>query len=173
LSSKGSILPEGTGLSDRWSDYVGRTTIRYGEFVSLIHRFRLDKDTFGFRRNEIDAVVGTRRTYAEVGYLRLNRDIPATVEDLRDREEVRLGARVQVTRFWSIFGSTIIDLTDAHEDINSSADGYEPVRHRLGIAYEDDCLELGVTWRRDYDNAGDFRTGNTILFRVALKNLGR
>ena len=173
LSSKGSILPEGTGLSGRWSDYVGRTTIRYGRYVSLTHRFRLDKDTFGFRRNEIDAIVGGRRTYAEVGYLRLNRDIPAPVEDLRDREEVRAGARLQITRFWSVFGSTVIDLTDAREDPTSSSDGYEPIRHRLGIAYEDDCLELGVTWRRDYDNAGDFKTGNTFLFRVALKNLGR
>ena len=173
LSSKPNILPEGTGLSDRWSDYVGRTTIRYGRYLSLIHRFRLDKETFELRRNEIDAVVGGKRTYAEVDYLRLNRDIPATVEDLRDREEVRLGARIQFTRFWSVFGSTVIDLTDAHEDITSNADGYEPVRHRLGIAYEDDCLELGVTWRRDYDNAGAFKTGNTFLFRVALKNLGR
>ena len=67
----------------------------------------------------------------------------------------------------------MIDLTDRREDPLSIADGYEPVRHRLGITYDDDCLELGLTWRRDYDNAGDFRRGNTFLFRVALKNLGR
>jgi LPS-assembly protein len=30
-----------------------------------------------------------------------------------------------------------------------------------------------VTWRRDYDTTGDIRRGNTFLFRVALKNLGR
>jgi LPS-assembly protein len=173
LSRKQSILPEGTGLSGRFSDYVGRTTIKVGRLVSLIHRFRLDKDSLGIRRNELDAVVGGRRTYAEVGYLRLNRDIPSLVEDLRDREEIRLGGRVQLARFWSVFGSTVIDLTDAEEDVISDADGYEPVRHRLGVTYEDDCLEIGVTWRRDYESTGDFRGGSTFLFRVALKNLGR
>jgi len=173
LTRKPSILPKGTGLSDRFSDLVGRTTVKFGRFVSLVHRFRLDKDNLAIRRSEVDAVVGTRKTYAEVGYLRLDRDIPNTVEDLRDREEIRLGGRLQISRFWSIFGSTVIDLTDAEEDIGTSADGYEPVRHRLGIAYEDDCLELGVTWRRDYESTGDFRGGNTFLLRVALKNLGR
>ncbi|HKX23315.1 MAG TPA: LPS-assembly protein LptD, partial [Rhizorhapis sp.] len=107
-----------------------------------------------------------------VGYLRLNRNIGPEVEDLRDREELRLGARLQVTRYWSVFGSTVVDLTDSKEDLNSVADGYEPVRHRLGIAYQDDCLEMGLTWRRDYQQAGDARRGNTYLLRLAFKNLG-
>ena len=47
-----------------------------------------------------------------------------------------------------------IDLTDGSEDPLSLADGFEPVRHRLGIDYEDDCLELGLTWRRDYERIG-------------------
>lgn len=173
LTREPTILPEGTGLSGRLSDVVGRTTLKYGRLVSLIHRYRIDKDSFAIRSNEIDAVVGSRRTYAEVGYLRLNRDIPPTLEDLRDREELRLGGRIQLHRYWSVFGSTTIDLTSSKEDPLSTADGYEPVRHRLGIAYEDDCLEIGVTWRRDYEQVGDLKSGSTFLFRVALKNLGR
>jgi LPS-assembly protein len=173
LSEKESIFPNGTGLSERFSDYVGRTTIKYGRRLSLVHRFRLDKDDLGIRRNELDAVYGGRQTYVTVGYLRLNRDIDPTLEDLRDREEIQIGGRVRFLRHWSIFGSTVIDLTNRSEDPASGADGYEPVRHRLGIAYDDDCIELGVTWRRDYDSTGDFRRGNTFLLRVALKNLGR
>jgi LPS-assembly protein len=173
LSEKSGIFPPGTGLSDRFSDYVGRTTVKIGHTLSLVHRFRLDKDNLEVRRNEIDAVVGGHQTYATIGYLRLNRDIEPSIEDLRDREEVRLGGRIKFARYWSVFGSAIVDLTDREEDPLSRADGYEPVRHRLGIAYDDDCLELGITWRRDYDSTGDFRRGNTFLFRVALKNLGR
>lgn len=173
LSQKPSILPQGTGLSDRFSDLVGRTTVKVGHRLSLVHRFRLDKDTLALRRNEIDAVVGGRQTYATIGYLKLDRNIDPSIEDLRDREEIRLGGRIKFARYWSVFGSTVVDLTSSREDPFTSADGYEPVRHRLGISYDDDCLELGVTWRRDYDTAGDFRRGNTFLFRVALKNLGR
>ena len=173
LTRKPSILPVGTGLSGRFSDFVGRTNVKFGSKLSLVHRFRIDKDNLALRRNEIDAIVGGRQTYATIGYLRLDRDINPAIEDLRDREEIRLGGRVKFADYWSIFGSTVIDLTSRREDPLSRADGYEPVRHRLGIAYDDDCLELGLTWRRDYDTAGDFRRGNTFLLRVALKNLGR
>ena len=173
LSTRPSLFPDGTGLTDRFSDFVGRTEVRYRDFVSLVHRFRLDKDNYAIRRNEIDATIGSRRTYALLGYLRLNRNITEELEDLRDREEVRVGARVQVARFWSVFGSAIVDLTDRKEDPLSVADGFDPVRHRLGIAYEDDCLRLGVTWKRDYEDTGDARRGNTYLLTLAFKNLGR
>lgn len=173
LSSRETILPPGTGLSGRFSDIVGRTTVRLGRGLNLVHRFRLDKDNFAIRRNEIDAVVGGPETYATVGYLRLNRDIDPAIEDLRDREEVRVGGRVRFARFWSVFGSAVVDLTGQEEDPLSSADGFDPIRHRLGILYDDECIELGVTWRRDYESAFDIERGNTFLIRVALKNLGR
>ena len=173
LSEKESIFPEGTGLAERFSDIVGRTNVRFSDRLSFVHRFRLDKDNAAIRRNEVDAVIGGRQTYATIGYLRLNRDIKSGLEDLRDREELRLGGRVRFANYWSIFGSAVVDLTNAAEDPASGADGFEPVRHRLGLAYDDDCIEIGVTWRRDYDTTGDFRRGNTFLFRVALKNLGR
>jgi LPS-assembly protein len=173
LNSRSSILPPGTGLSDPFSDIVGRTTVRIGRVVNLVHRFRLDKDNFAVRRNELDAVIGGSQTYATIGYLHLHRNINQSIEDLRDREELRLSGRVKFLRYWSIFGSTTIDLTSKREDPLSLSDGFQPVRHRLGIFYDDECIELGVTWRRDYDSSTTFKRGNTFLFRVALKNLGR
>ncbi len=173
FSDKPSIFPTGTGLSDHYSDIVGRTTLRYGRFLQVIHRYRLDKDSFKVRRNEADVTIGSTRTYVTASYLRLNRNVDLAIEDLRDREEIRLGGRVQFGRNWSIYGSTTIDLTGPQEDPTTLADGFEPVRHRLGVLYSNECLELGVTWRRDYQRIGDARQGNTFLLRVALKNLGR
>ncbi|MBA3730206.1 MAG: LPS-assembly protein LptD, partial [Sphingomonas sp.] len=117
--------------------------------------------------------VGTEQTYAQIGYLRLNRDISAAVEDLRDKEELRFAGRLKFARYWSLFGATVLDLTGRDEDPLSLADGFEPVRQRLGIAYEDECLELGLSWRRDYERIGDFRKGSTFALRIALKGLGR
>ena len=165
------IFPEGTGLSERVSDFVGRTEVRFRNLVSFTHRFRLDKDNFAVRRNEIDATIGSRRTYLEFGYLRLDRDI-ATVEDLRDREELRAAARVAIGRKWSVFGSGVVNLTDADEDPVFLPDGFEPIRTRLGVAYADDCIEFGATWRRDFIDAGDARRGNAFQVFFALRNLG-
>ena len=139
----------------------------------MTHRYRLDKDSLAVRRNELDATIGSNKSYATIGYLRLNRNIGPELEDLRDREEIRLGGRLQFARFWSVFGSTTIDMTNNNEDPTSLADGYEPVRHRVGIAYEDDCFVFGISWRRDYDTQGDVRRGNTFQLRLSFRNLGR
>lgn len=171
LSTQKTLLPDGTGLSSRASDIVGRTEMRFRDIVQFTHRFRLDKDSFAVRRNEVDATIGSRRTYLEVGYLRLDRDID-TVEDLRDREEVRAAARLAIGRRWSVFGSGVVNLTDADEDPVFLPDGFEPIRTRLGVAYADDCIEFGATWRRDFIDAGDARRGNAFQIFFALRNLG-
>jgi len=171
LEDKQEILPDGTGLSERVSDFVGRTELRWRDFLAFTHRFRLDKDNLAFRRNEIDAAIGSRRTYLEVGYLRLDRNIQ-TVEDLQDREEFRAAARVAFANNWAVFGSGVFNLTSAEEDPVFAPDGFEPIRTRLGVSYQDDCLEFGFTWRRDYITAGDAARGNSFQLFFALRNLG-
>lgn len=173
LSSEPGILPPGTGLSGRFSDYVGRFSVRYGGLVELTERLRLDKDSLAIRRNEVDATIGSTGTYALIGYLRLNRNIDTSIEDLRDRAELRLGGRLQIARYWSIFGSAIIDLTTRRDDPTSLSDGFSQVRDRLGLSYDNECISLGITWRRDHDPTGDARRGNTFSLRLALKNVGR
>jgi LPS-assembly protein len=173
FANPSAIFPEGTGLTGRFSDVVGRTRVRYGRFIDFTHRFRVDKDNLAVRRNEIDLTVGSEQTYARIGYLRLNRNTDPSIEDLRDTEELRLEGRVLFHRYWSIFGTAIVDLTDKNEDPFSVADGWQPVRHRLGVQYSDECLELGLTWRRDYEQIGSFRKGSTFVLHLALKGLSR
>jgi LPS-assembly protein len=173
LTREPSLFPDGTGLTDRFSDIVGRTRVRFGSLVDVTHRFRLDKDNLALRRSEVDLTVGTDLTYIQAAYLRLNRDISSTVEDLRDKEEVRLAGRLQFLRYWSVFGSTVFDLTGQDEDPLSLADGFQQVRHRLGITYEDECLELGVAWKRDYERVGEFKAGSTFSINFSLKGIGR
>ena len=173
LSNRPTLLPDGTGLSEKTSDVVGRTEMRFGDVVKITHRFRLDKDDFAIRRNEFDAAIGTQGTYLEVGYLRLNRDVPTGFEDLKDREELRIAGRVSFARHWSFFGSGVFDLTGISDDPSlTGVDGFQPLRTRFGVAYEDDCLEIDFTWRRDFVATGDAEKGNTFQIHIAVKNLG-
>ena len=66
----------------------------------------------------------------------------------------------------------MFNLTDRKEDPTQTSDGFDPVRTRLGVAYQDDCLELGLTWRRDYTDAGDARRVDTFQIYFSLRNLG-
>lgn len=172
LSDKPALFPDGTGLTGTASDIVGRTEVRYRDFVSLIHRFRVDKDSLAVRRNEFDAVIGNNQTYLELGYTKLNRDISTAIEDLQDREEVRAAGRIAFARYWSLFGSAVVNLTDRQEDPVYGSDGFQPLRTRIGAAYEDDCMQISLTWRRDYEATGDARRGNSFQLRFSLKNIG-
>ncbi len=171
MTNSPNLFPVGTGLTSRASDIVGRTEVRFKDLVKLTHRFRLDKDNLAVRRNEFDATVGSQKTYVEVGYLRLNRNI-TTVEDLQDREELRFSGRVSFAKHYSLFGSGVINLTGPSTNPLVTSSGWQPLRTRVGVAYEDDCLELALTWRRDYVATGDARKGNTIQIYFALRNLG-
>ncbi|MCW1383994.1 LPS assembly protein LptD [Novosphingobium sp. KCTC 2891] len=172
LSKDQTLLPDGTGLATRVSDIVGRTDVRFRDVVQLTHRFRLDKDTLALRRNEFDATIGSHRTYLEVGYLKLNRNIASSFEDLRDREELRAAGRVAFAKYWSAFASAVINLTNKDEDPTNTSDGFQMLRHRIGIAYADDCLDLSFTWRRDYVTTGDASKGNAFQLSLSLRNLG-
>jgi LPS-assembly protein len=172
LSDEPALFPQGTGLTEEFSDFVGRTEVRYRNFIKFTHRYRVDKDNFAVRRNEIDAAVGSDETYLELGYLRLNRDVDRAFEDLQDREELRAAGRVAFLDHWSVFGSAVVNLTDREEDPSFTADGFEPLRTRLGVAYEDDCLELGFVWRRDYVAVADIKQGDIFRVYIDLKNLG-
>ncbi len=173
MTSEPALFPDGTGLASRLSDVVGRTEIKFRDIVKLTHRFRLDKDTLAVRRNELDATVGSKRTYLELGYSRLNRNISANIEDLKDSEELRLAGRVAFHRYWSLFGSGVFDLrTTTNQQQVVVTKGFQALRTRLGVAYQDDCLELAFTWRRDYFSTGDAQKGNTFEIHFALRNLG-
>jgi len=45
-------------------------------------------------------------------------------------------------------------------------------RTRVGLAYADDCLEFGFTWRRDYASLADAERGDTFHVYFALRHLG-
>ena len=170
LDDSMDLFPEGTGLAGRVSDVVGRASVRIGRYVEVTQRLRLDKDSLAIRRNETDLAIGSRRTFLSVGYLKYNRNI--ALEDLPDHEEVRAGARVAFGKYWAVFGSTVIDLTSTGEDPLTTNDGWQPIRARLGVSYTDECFDFGLTWKRNYIDNPNARQGNTILFTLALRNLG-
>ena len=171
LSSAPDLFPAGTGLTNPLSDIVARATIQYGRFLSLTDRLRLDKGNLAIRRQEADLTLGTSRNYVQLAYTRLKRNIG--IEDLPDTHETRAAARFQFARYWSVFGSTILDLGGSPLTSFTNNQEFQPVRHRVGLAYDDECFSFSFAWRRDYLTIVDRPAGNSFLFRVAFKNLGR
>ncbi|WP_353228090.1 LPS assembly protein LptD [Novosphingobium sp.] len=172
FSTQSALVPDGTGLAAKFSDIVGRAEVRFRDVVQLTERFQLDKDTLQLRRNEFDATIGSHRTYAEIGYIALNRSIPLSYEDLQDSKELRASGRVGFAKYWSLFGSAIVNLTTKADNPIYGGNGFELIRHRLGLAYTDGCLDLAVTWRRDYVTTGDAVRGSSFALTLSLRSIG-
>lgn len=153
-------FPDGTGLDGNFSDIVGRLGVTFAEQFEVGYGFRLDKDNLDIRRNEVDLSLSGESYRVTAGYIRLNRDLQ--INDLEDREEIRLTGLYRINENWSVTGGTIQDLTT----------GRDPISQSLGVIYSDECLELRMNYRKNFTNDRDFDPGTTVTFRIRLKNLG-
>ena len=160
VESNSVIFPKGSGLSGNFSDLVGRWDTKLSKSMGIAHRFRLDKDTLRVRRNEIDVQYGADEGGVNIGYFQLNRN--RQEEGLDDREEIRMGAYFKPKNNWMIFGDVIQNLTS----------GSDPVSHRLGLKYQNECLEFRLSWRKSYTEDRDIVPGSSINFSIRLKHLG-
>jgi LPS-assembly protein len=100
------------------------------------------------------------------------RDIVGGGEKIADYEEVTAGLRLRVARYWTASGGAVVNLQGRGKDPLSFGNGFQPVRERLGLAYDDECISVGVTWKREYDTTGN-ASGNTFRLRFVIKTLGR
>lgn len=152
-------LPIGAGLDDRRSDFVGRLTLGWSEYVEYFHRVRLDKDTLAVRRNEVNLVVGPRAVKFNLGFLETDNK---SVDPLNpDRREIKAAAEVRFAEGWSANGRFIRNLLD---DKSIIAEG--------GLFYQDDCIELGASIRRNFTTDRDLTPSTRIIIRLVLKHLG-
>ncbi len=156
-----TIFPDGTGLSGNFSDFVGRFDIGLGDYIDFAHRFRLDKDTFRVRRNEIDIIFGNGEPFSmTVSYFQLNRNRQA--EGIQDTEEIRMSVRYRVRKNWTIFGDITQNLTN----------GRDAIAHGIGVLYRDECIDFSLFWQRSFTQDRDIVPGSSIQFRIRLKHLG-
>lgn len=155
-----------SGLDEHFSDIVGRIRVRPGRYVDALYRFRLDKDDFTARRNEVSASMGAPWLRLQIDYLSIDQqnliDSQDPQDDFRDREEIALALHSEITDRWKIGAST-------RRDLNS---GGGSLRHRLFFSYEDDCFEFRTNYSRTFTRDRDVAPTDTILFRVVLKTLG-
>jgi LPS-assembly protein len=152
-------FPEGSGLRDELSDVVGRVRLSPASYLNLLYRFRLDKDGFEPRRNEVTTVLGPRALQFGATYTFIEE---AAGSEFPDREEISLSLASQLTQRWFAAAGTRHNLADNGGALNHSA----------RIVYADDCFGIQADYVRTFTEDRDVRPSQTILFRVFLKTLG-
>lgn len=157
--SKSDVFAPGSGLSDHFSDIVGRVEVKPLEAVDLSYRFRLDKDTFEPRRNEVDLVAGPPALNLTLSYLSID-DEPPT-DDFGKREEINWTLRSRVSQYWSLFGGQRFDF-----------DADEVRQIRVGANYRDECFLIEAVAERNFFRDREIAPEDAFFVRIVFKHLG-
>jgi len=158
LEESDSFAP-GSGLSDNVSDIVGRIQVRPRQNLELLYRFRLDKDDLRSRRSELDLRLGPPALNLDLSYVLV--DAPAGQTEFGNREEINWTLRSRLSRYWSAFGGTRVDLERG-----------STLRNRIGLTYADECFLIQGVAERSYFSDRDIEPEDTFFVNVVFKHLG-
>ncbi|MEE8173648.1 MAG: LPS-assembly protein LptD, partial [Alphaproteobacteria bacterium] len=154
---------QGSGLEENFSDYVGRVRISPADVFDLAYRFRLARENFAARRNEIELAAGPRAFRINIGYALLEEQIPESdTTAFANREEIAAAAEARITRFWRVGAGTRRDLTGSGGTINWYG----------ALTYEDECLLFATRVNKNFTRDRDVQPETSLLFTIQFKHLG-
>jgi LPS-assembly protein len=148
-----------SGISGNFSDIVGRVNIDPDFPVSAQYRFRLNKQNFAPRRNEVRALIGPEAFKVNVDYSFFGEGTGS--DKFGNREEISTGFNSRLSSDWSIHGST-------RRDLQSNA----TLNYRFGVEYRCDCLTVAVDFSRTFTSDRDLKPSDSVFVRFTFKNLG-
>ena len=154
-------FPDNSGLTERFSDYVGRVDLIPAGWLSVNYGFRLNRDDLAFNKQELQASAGAKNFRPYVNYLSVQQLDDTTGLDQRV-EEATVGFSSNFIKYWSFAAS--------HKQAFSPAPG--PRRTTLNLTYEDECFKTGVVARQDHTDRVDVEPERAILFQFYLRNIG-
>ncbi len=147
-----------SGLRDQESDYVGRISLVPSDHFTLDHRFRLDKDDFTFRRNEVDATAIWGPLSGTLGYAFFDQSLSAA---LGEREELTVSGAYKITDYWTLSAGSRRDL-----------EGRQTLSNAINIGYADECMTVGLGFAQSFTRDRDIEPENSLIFSIVLKHLG-
>lgn len=145
-----------SGLSDQFSDYVGRLTVSPGRYIQLVDRVRLAQNSnLDVRRHEVGATLGSTINFISISYADLvNTDFLRQTE----RQEAIGGTlRLQMTKYWSTELRHTRDLQDNGSLLNFG-----------GLRYTDECFDIIFFAERDFSSNRDIQPSTTFGFRFRI-----
>lgn len=150
----------GTGLEHKWSDYVGRLSLSYQDWVKIKMRTLFRRANLSPRRNELTLSVGPSAFRFSTDYILL----PASVADPLDKkgEQIRFMAESQITDRWYLQANTTRQL----------GNGSSALSQGVGATYKDECFFFSTTLEKTFYQDRDIKPGVTLLFKLTFKNLG-
>ena len=178
------FLPLGSGAENRLSDAVGRVVLSPVSYLDLIYRFRFDTTPLADRVQQVGISAGPQSLRLSGSFVYLPAQLqgqlvtnPATGQNVLygKREQLYFTATAKLTRYWSLQGSQIVNLTNTTTFVNGVAtptSAGASLYASLSAIYQDECMAFIGTVAQSGVRNGDVTPGVSVLFSVVFKNLG-
>jgi len=147
-----------SGLSNRWSDIVGKVGFGYGEKINLSYSFLFNKDRLNTRRSEITLSTQIYNNKINIGYLYLEPTSGITDE----RNEFRFSTIQTINDNYSLRYSIREDLSKAGGMLGQS----------LALKFNNECFTTELSLNRSYYLDREIKPNDTFLVTFIFKTLG-
>lgn len=154
------IFPEGSGLEDRLSDFVGQFKLGLSRYLDADYRFQLDNATLAAKRHEVQAGGGNDRFRLNTRYL-----YTAAVEGTgfnESRQQIQMDGTYNITKTWKFSSSALVDVGNQPGLRNATA----------GINYSDECFTFSIQGSRNVADQASGDNESKLLVRLGLKSIG-
>ncbi len=149
----------GTGLDDHFSDYVGVLKASPGDYLNLLYRTRLDKNSLDFKRSEVGVSGNISVFNYSSNYVFFDRQAES---EFFGREEINYNLGMKLSDTWR---------TNLHGVRDLAADGGQRLT-QLGFTYEDECFVFTTALSRTYYSDREVLPTDSIMVRMVFKTLG-
>ncbi len=154
------IFPDGSGLEDRASDYVGQLQVTASPHFDADYRFMLDHKSLASKRHEVHMGGTTDRFRVDTRYFYTSA-IDGTGLD-EARQQAQLDGTYYIDKKWSLNANGLVDL--GNEPGLRNAQG--------GVMYADECFTLALEAGRNVAKAATGEDETKIMLRIGFKNIG-
>lgn len=155
-----NIYPQGSGLEDKASDYVGQVAMGMDSNFDLSYRFQLDRNTLAAKRHEIQVGGGNDTFRLNSRYLYMGAVAGTGIPN--PREQIQFDGRYNINKNWTYNAEALYDLGVDAGLRNATT----------GVSYGDECFTFSIQGARIVADAASGNDDTRLLLRVGFKNIG-
>ena len=157
-----TYMQENSGISEKFSDFVGNIKIQPSSLVRISSTFSLDQEKFSLKNAYSNLVLKVNKNQLSISNIHSPVVLDETgATEIEGKNQYSISYNQQISEFWSFTSSTTFDKKDEikYNNINTK------------IKYEDECVGLSFSWKRQYTHNPENPTSNNFLFLFSLKEI--
>ena len=148
-------------ISEKFSDFVGNIKIQPSNLVRISSTFSRSKK-FSLKNAYSSLIFKVNKNQLSISNIHSPVVLNETgTTEIEGKNQYSISYNHQISEFWTFTSSTTFDKKDEikYNNINSK------------IKYEDECVGLSFSWRRQYTHNPEDPTSNSFLFLFSLKEI--